>query len=336
MKTFAVIGAGSWGTALAELLGRKGFRVRLWARNSALVKEISETGINGPYLPDTKLSANVTPTSDLREALDGAELIVCGVPSHGIRDVFKTAAPYIDKDALIVSASKGIEQGTYLTATEILIDVLCPDAPERQKNILVLSGPSFAKEVSEGKPAAVSVAGLDMDKTESVQHAFSTDYFRVYTNPDMRGVELGGALKNVMAIASGISDGLGLGTNARAALVTRGLHEVSRLGVKMGGTVGTFYGLSGLGDLVLTCTGGLSRNRKVGVLLGQGKSLESITDEMHMVAEGVKTSVAVRDLALKHAVDMPITHGVCQVLYDGKPPAEAVRELMTRNLKGEL
>lgn len=332
MEKIAVIGAGSWGTALAALLAEKGESVTLWAREVELVETIEKTRENSLFLPGVKLHANLAPTGKLSDALTGADLVVNVVPSHGIRDIFKAAATDIQPDAIIVSASKGIEQTSRLTATDILREVL---PPALHGNICVLSGPSFAKEVSLHLPTTVSVAGESDENARRVQEVFSTGHFRVYTNTDPRGVELGGALKNVMAIAAGISDGLCLGHNARAGLITRGLSEMARLGVAMGGREKTFYGLSGLGDLVLTCTGGLSRNRTVGVELGKGRALDSIISEMNMVAEGVKTSRAVMDLSEEHGVPMPITESVCQVLYEGKPPGQAVEELMTRELKAE-
>ncbi len=333
METFAVIGAGSWGTTLADLLARKGYGVRLWTRNPELSRLIEEGRENKPYLPGVRLPENLTATSSLADAVEGASMIVCAVPSHGIREVFKDIRSRISGEALVVSASKGIEQGTHLTCCGILEEVF----PEGvHGNIAVLSGPTFAKEVSRGLPAAACAASRSGEVALRVQRIFSTPYFRVYTNPDRIGVELGGALKNVMALAAGASDGLGLGNNARAALITRGLAEMSRLGTKMGADPRTFYGLSGLGDLVLTCTGELSRNRRVGVEIGRGRSLGEILSEMRMVAEGVKTSLAVRELAAMHGIEVPITEEVCRVLYEGKSPERAVMELMTRELKGEL
>ncbi|MEE9614933.1 MAG: NAD(P)H-dependent glycerol-3-phosphate dehydrogenase [Thermodesulfobacteriota bacterium] len=326
----AVLGAGSWGTTLANLLAGKGFDVSLWVREPEICSAIKERAENAVFLPGVKLSPNLRPTTSLAAALRGASIVLCVVPSHGIRDVFKEASAHIPEDAILASASKGIEESTGLTASAILKETV-----KGEREIVVLSGPTFAKEVSEGKPACVCAASGSADASAAVQRAFSTEVFRVYTNTDAVGVELGGALKNVIALAAGISDGLDLGNNARASLITRGLVEMGRLGVRMGARPETFYGLSGLGDLVLTCTGELSRNRTVGVKIGRGRSLEEVVDEMKMVAEGVKTSRAVKELARVHDVEMPITEAVIKVLYGGVSPMDAVMALMTRELKEE-
>lgn len=330
--TFAVVGAGSWGTALADILGRKGYGVRLWARSAELCRSIAMTRVNSVYLPGITLSENINPCSSIEEALMGAGVVVSAVPSHGLRGVFSRARPFIRKDAVIVSATKGIEQDTLLTASGILKDAL---KGAHRGALVALSGPSFAREVALRLPAAVCAASEAAEAAEAVQHAFSTPYFRVYTNSDVTGVELGGALKNVIAIASGISDGLALGSNARAALITRGLAEISRMGVRMGANPQTFYGLSGLGDLVLTCTGALSRNYTVGLEIGRGRSLDDVIGRMRMVAEGVKTSTAAEALARARGVEMPITEAVCAVLHGGKSAQDSVLELMTRELKSE-
>ncbi|MBI4948609.1 MAG: NAD(P)-dependent glycerol-3-phosphate dehydrogenase [Deltaproteobacteria bacterium] len=332
MERLTVLGAGSWGTTLADILARKGFEAVLWARDPLLAEAIKRERENEPYLPGVKLSPNLRPTASLEEALSGSSLIVSAVPSHGLRDVFSRARPFIPKDAIIVSASKGIEEETLLTARAVIEDTL-RETPH--SDISVLSGPTFAKEVSVRLPAAVCAASRSHEAAERVQRAFSTQYFRVYTNSDIIGVELGGALKNVIAIAAGICDGLALGSNARAALITRGLAEMSRLGVKMGASPMTFSGLSGLGDLVLTSTAHLSRNYMVGREIGLGRKLPEITGTMKMVAEGVKTSRASRALAERQGADMPITTEVCRVLYEGKDPRDAVLELMMRGLKVE-
>lgn len=331
MQDLSVIGAGSWGTTLAWILAEKGYGVRLWARSAALCEEMKAKRENSVYLPGVRLPKTLVPTDSLEEALSGSKFIVSVIPSHGLRPVFSGAKQHISEGAVIVSATKGIEEGTHLTATEILKDVLSP----RRLDLVVLSGPSFAKEVSLGLPAAVSAASGSLEAARSVQSAFSTAFFRVYTNPDVAGVELGGALKNVIAVASGISDGLGLGNSARAALITRGLAEITRLGVRKGASAQTFSGLSGMGDLVLTCTGALSRNYTVGVEVGKGRRLQEVTGQMKMVAEGVRTSKAARELARSMSVEMPITEAVCSVIYEGKPPREAVYELMARELKCE-
>lgn len=332
MERIAVLGAGSWGTTLAALLAEKEFDVALWARTPELARAISKTHENQVYLPGLKLPERLRGTSSLEEALKGATMVVNAIPSHGIRKVFEKAGAYISGEPVIVSAAKGIEEGTLRTPSWILKEVL----PElRYDSIVVLSGPSFALEVSRKLPAAVSAASASAASALKVQQAFSTESFRVYTNTDTVGVEVGGALKNVVAIASGISDGLKLGCNARAALITRGLAEMTRLGVRMGGHSQTFAGLSGLGDLVLTCTGALSRNYTVGVEIGRGRSMEDVVGSMRMVAEGVKTSNAVKSLAFMHGVEMPIAEEVWQILYNNKPAKEAVLDLMTRELKSE-
>ncbi len=332
MERLTVLGAGSWGTTLAELLARKGLKVALWARSEDLCETIASLRENAVYLPGVKLPENLVPFSSLEDALKGSELIVSAIPSHGLRKVFTEAGRFIQKDAIIVSATKGIEEGTGLTPSGVLKDVLKGTG---YKDIVILSGPSFAKEVSLKLPAAVSAASVSPQSAALVQSIFSTAYFRVYTNTDCIGVELGGALKNIIAIASGISDGLSLGNNARAALITRGIAEISRLGAVLGANPHTFSGLSGLGDLVLTCTSALSRNYSVGLAIAGGGSLEEITGRMRMVAEGVKTSKAARSLAMTLKVEMPITEEVYNVLYMGKPPKKAVMELMTRGLKSE-
>ena len=343
-EKIGVLGAGSWGTTLAALLAHKGFDVRLWVREPEVFDEIEKTGVNNAFLPGIKLPDNLKPCREFKEALSGASIVLCAVPSHGVRGVFKAARPFISGDAVIVSATKGMEEGTGLTPAGILKDTL-KDA--HYKGIVALSGPTFAKEVALKLPAAAAAASASMEAATIVQKTFSTPYFRVYTNTDVIGCEIGGALKNVIAIASGISDGLSLGHNARAALITRGLAEITRFGVQMGANPLTFSGLSGLGDLVLTCTGPLSRNYSVGVSIGQGGTIDEITKGMAggctpgrgctpgMVAEGVKTSKAARALAASIGVDMPITCAVYSVLYEGKGAKDAVFELMNRDLKGE-
>ncbi len=331
MSSYTVLGAGSWGTTLAQVLALKGSSVRLWAREPEVVESISRDRENSLFLPGVRLSEKISPFNGLKEAVEGAEFIVSVVPSHGLRDVLSEAREHIRQGAIIVSATKGIEEKGLLTPSGIIKEALSG----KDVSIVALSGPSFAAEVSKMLPTALSAASDSSSAAIRVQEAFSTGYFRVYTNSDVIGVELGGALKNIMAIASGISDGLGLGHNARAALITRGLAEMSRLGVKMGAQAATFAGLSGLGDLVLTCTGPLSRNYTVGKSLGSGKSLSEATGGMKAVAEGVKTCKGARALARSQGMEMPITEAVYEVLYDGKQPKEAVLDLMNRDLKGE-
>jgi len=327
-----VIGAGSWGTTLADLLARKGHRVTLWAYEPELAAEMAATGINPVFLPGISLSPSLEFTNSLAEAVSGKALLLFVVPSQVVRGVLHNALPHLPTDAVLVSASKGIELDTLMTVSQIYEELIPPPLFAR---FSVLSGPSFAREVAQGMPTAVVAAAADMGVARRVQEVFTTPTFRVYTNPDIMGVELCGALKNVIALAAGISDGLGFGNNTRAALITRGLAEMSRLGRAMGSRSETFAGLAGMGDLVLTCTGDLSRNRTVGMKLGKGMRLAEILAEMRMVAEGVKTAESACNLAGKLGVDMPITARVYSVLYEDKPARDAVVELMTRDLKAE-
>ncbi|MFQ5480914.1 MAG: NAD(P)H-dependent glycerol-3-phosphate dehydrogenase [Thermodesulfobacteriota bacterium] len=325
-----VLGAGSWGTTLANLLAVKGHKIRLWAREDEVVKSINSRGLNELFLPGSTLSPNLTAEASATKAVTGAELLLSVVPSHGVRGVFEQIKQNIPSGAHIVSASKGVEEESLLTPSAVIKDVLKQDC-----RLTVLSGPSFAVEVAEGLPAALSAASDSADEAKLVQEVFSTPAFRVYACADILGVELGGALKNVIAIAAGISDGLELGFNARAALITRGLAEISRLGAALGALERTFFGLSGLGDLVLTCTGPLSRNYNVGLQLGRGKSIDEIVSSMHMVAEGVKTSRALLALSNKNGVEMPIAGAVFAVIEGQKTSKEAVLGLMTRELRDE-
>ena len=328
MTYISVIGAGHWGTTLANLLAEKVYNVTLWAYEKGLADEIRLTGINSVYLPGIPLSRNIEATGHIQHAVENARYILNVVPTQFTRSVFSSASGFIPRDAQIISASKGIEHGSLMTVSSVLKDVTGHQAA-------VLSGPSFADEVIRKLPAAVTIAADNRDTAVLLQDVFNTDYFRVYTNTDVLGVELGGALKNVMAIASGISDGLGLGASTRAALITRGLAEMIRLGVAMGAKDKTFDGLSGLGDLVLTCTGTLSRNYTVGYKLGQGEKLNEILSGMKMVAEGVATSKSAYELSRKHNIEMPIIEQIYKVVNEDKRPSDAVRELMTRSLKAE-
>ena len=329
--TVAVIGGGSWGTALAHLLGTSGHAVRLWAFEADIVCQITETRRNPTYLPNTELPVTVTATASLQEALTGTDTVLCVVPTQFIRSVFAEGGRYLSDGAAVVSASKGIEKKTLLTATGILEDVF-----GKRISIAALSGPSFAKEVVKRAPTAVTLSCANESVGRRLQKIISSPYFRVYAHDDLLGVELGGALKNVMAIAAGISDGLCLGHSTRAALITRGLAEMVRLGVALGADAQTFSGLSGLGDLVLTATGDLSRNRTVGLKLGQGMTIEAILADMRMVAEGVETSRSAYELATRTGVEMPIVEEVYRVIYEGKSPASAVRDLMSRSQKLEF
>jgi glycerol-3-phosphate dehydrogenase (NAD(P)+) len=337
VEKIAVIGAGSWGTALTKPIGDLGQTVSLWAHRKEHVEELRATRQNKSYLPDFTLPDTVTPVSDLREAVSGHRIIIMVVPSHVFREVFSELEPYLDNGAYLVSASKGIENDSLLTMTQVMEDVLASSANAGRRNIRtgVLSGPSFAREVAAGLPTAVTVASQNKEAATYIQRALSTPLFRVYGAIDVIGLELGGALKNIVAIGAGICDGLGYGTNTRAALITRGLAEITRLGVSMGADPLTFSGLGGLGDLVLTCTGDLSRNRMVGLKLGQGMKLNSILAEMNMVAEGVKTTRSAWNLARRVGVEMPILDQVYQVLYQDKPCKDAVRDLLARSLKEE-
>ncbi len=339
MDNISVIGAGSWGTALAALLAENGLddsrksNVRLWVREPELCEIMRRERENRFFLPGIKLPDNITLADSLSDALSGApSIVVCAVPSFAIRAVFSEARAFINGAPVIVSATKGIEEQSLLLASEVLAQAL---KGVRLSGMAILSGPSFAKEVSRHLPTAVVAAAADESSALTVQEAFSSQHFRVYTNTDVVGVGLGGALKNVIAIASGISDGLGLGCNARAALITRGLAEISRLGARMGANPLTFSGLSGLGDLVLTCTAEQSRNYSLGYGMGKGGSLEDMLSVMKEVAEGVKTTKAAHGLSIRHSVQMPITDAVYDALYAGKSPKQAVLELMTRDLKAE-
>jgi glycerol-3-phosphate dehydrogenase (NAD(P)+) len=328
MERIAVIGAGSWGTALAMLLADKGNEVSIWAYEEELVEEINTKRVNARYHPDVILPERITASHELGEVVRDARYIINVVPTQYTRDVFLRLSTHIPSGALIISASKGIERDSLKTVTEIIKEITGLEAA-------ALSGPSFASEVIQRRPTAVTIATHDPEIAVLLQRLFNTDYFRVYTNDDVLGVELGGALKNVMAIASGISDGLGLGSNARAALITRGLAEMTRLGVAMGAKEKTFWGLSGLGDLVLTCTDRLSRNHTVGYRLGRGERLDDILSGMIMIAEGIATAQAAHELSKRYGVEMPIVEQVYKVIYENKNPLSAVRDLMTRSLKSE-
>jgi glycerol-3-phosphate dehydrogenase (NAD(P)+) len=328
----AVIGAGSWGTALAALLAKKGYATHLWAREDEVVQQIQQKGENEMFLPGVSLPGSLSVTTSLAIALSDAEVVLSAVPSQFVGEVVAKAAPYIPPDALVVSASKGIELTTLRTMDEVLGAHL---EEEQKERFTVLSGPSFSAEVAKELPTAVVVASRSPEAALMAQEVFQTGYFRVYTNTDLVGVELAGALKNVIALAAGVVAGLGFGHNTLAGLITRGLAEITRLGTAMGANPSTFAGLAGMGDLVLTCTGELSRNRTVGFRLGLGETLEEILTVMRSVAEGVKTSKAVLKLAERHQVEMPICEEVHALLWEGRAPKEAVRNLMLRDPKPE-
>jgi glycerol-3-phosphate dehydrogenase (NAD(P)+) len=331
-RGIAVIGAGSWGTTLANLLAEKEDGVLLWVFEEELFRILVEKRENDFFLPGVRLADSLRFTHSLEEALAGRETVICAVPSHAVREVFLQARKHLSQGALLISVTKGLEDGTYLTMSRVLQEVI---GAVRKAEIAALSGPSFAREVSRRIPTAVAVAGTTPRAGQEAQALFFRPYFRVYTNPDILGVELGGAIKNVMAIAAGASDGMGFGHSSRAALITRGLAEMTRLGLSMGAQRQTFFGLGGMGDLVLTCTGDLSRNRQVGLELGRGKGLKEILGGMRMVAEGVRTAKALWELAQKQKVDMPITGEVYEILYRGKNPREAVQGLLSRLPRSE-
>ena len=330
MKTVAVLGTGSWGTALAFHLANAGHDVRLWGRNRALIEEMQARRANAVYLPDVVLPPAVCPLASVEESLYGADIVVAALPSHGTRAVLRSAAPFIPRKALIVSAIKGIEQDTLLRISEVVAQEVRGARP-----VAVLSGPSFAIEVAQGLPTAVSVACADPVLAEDVQREFRAPYFRLYATNDVVGVEIGGALKNVIAIAAGVVEGLGLGQNALAALMTRGLAEITRLACAVGARRETLAGLSGLGDLILTCTGSHSRNRHVGVELSRGRPISEVVAGMKMVAEGVNTTSAALALGRKHGVELPIATQMAEVLGGHKTAAAAVEELMLRPQKAE-
>ena len=328
----AVIGAGSWGTAVAGVVSCNDEAV-LWAREPDLARTMSEQRENPTYLPGVTLPESLQVTADLEEACRGADAVLFVVPSHGMREVVTRAADFIGPAVPVVSLAKGVEQGTLRRMTEVIGEVLPTHLPDR---IGVLTGPNLAREIAAGQPAASVVAMRDEASAHDLQRLTMTATFRVYTNPDVVGCEIAGALKNVMAIAAGIADGLGYGDNTKAALITRGLAELTRLGVALGGNPLTFSGLAGMGDLVATCTSTQSRNRTVGVELGKGRKLDDIVADMKMVAEGVKSTAAVLELARRHRVEMPIAEQVGAVLYEGKRAEDLVTALMLREAKAEL
>lgn len=331
-RRVAILGAGSWGTALADVLARNDQDARLWAWSEELAADVRSAGRNERYLPRVDLHPALRVSHRMDHVLDGADVVLSVSPSHYVRPVMSRAADAMDPDAVLVSASKGLELDTDLRMSQVLAEVL-PGSVAR--GVVVLSGPSFAAELARGLPTAVTLASRDADNARAVQQMFQNEHFRLYTQSDVIGTEVGGSLKNVMAIAAGISDGLGLGANARAALLTRGLAEIGRLAEKMGGQWVTLAGLAGMGDLVLTCTGDLSRNRRVGLALGSGRALEEILKEMDAVAEGVRTVRAARDLATVHGVEMPIVDAVYSVLYEDVDPTEGLARLMAREPKPE-
>jgi len=334
IKTSSVIGAGNWGTAIAKLLGDKGDSVYLWSHDKDHVDSIIKHNENKKYLSGFKLKKTIQPTDQLNCVSD-SQCIIMVVPSHAYREVFQKVCSYLAPNSYVVSAVKGIENDTLKTMSQITEEILAKQKKLGTVQVGVLSGPSFAEEVASRQPTAVTVAFNKSEAAESIQQLLATDYFRVYTDKDIIGLEISSAMKNVIAIAAGISDGLGFGLNTRAALITRGLAEITRLGVKLGADPLTFSGLGGLGDLVLTCTGNLSRNRTVGLKLGQGQSLKQILTQMTMVAEGIKTTKSCYNLAKKYSIEMPILEKVYEILYEDKECKRAVVELIQRDLKKE-
>lgn len=332
MKRIAIIGAGTWGTALAVVAARAGHEVRLWSRNKEVISSISERRTNPRYLSSAEIPDGVLATTQFETTLNDADLVILAAPSHALRGLLATMAPLLTEEMIIVSASKGIEIESCKRISQVAEEVVGKTSPRR---FVCLSGPSFAREVVEKHPTAIVAASVSREAAQVVQRALSFENLRIYTNSDVVGTELGGSVKNVMAIAAGMTSGLGFGSNTVAALITRGLAEISRLALHEGAQRETLTGLAGLGDLVLTCTGSLSRNRFVGEELGKGKKLEEIVAGMSEIAEGIKTTLAVERLADRANLEMPITNEVKAVLYDGKSAGEAVAELMRRPLKEE-
>lgn len=332
MNILTVAGAGSWGTALAIVLAPRFQEVRLWVYEQDLAGRMRESRENDVYLPGFRLPENVCIHTGFPEAIEGADVVLSVAPSHVTRATYERMLPHLPPSALFVSATKGIETKTLLRMSQVIGEVAGRRFSPR---VAVLSGPTFAREVAAGEPTALVISSPDRELNDAIQHAFSGPTFRLYTNTDPVGVELAAALKNVIAIGAGVCNGLGLGNNTIAALITRGLAEITRLAVALGGDPRTLAGLAGLGDLVLTCTGALSRNRQVGIELGRGRSLEEIVGSMRMVAEGVHTTYAAVDLARKCGIEMPITEQVNAILHGERGPREAIRELMERSLKRE-
>jgi glycerol-3-phosphate dehydrogenase (NAD(P)+) len=332
-KAIGIIGAGGWGTALAKLLCEKGDEVTLWCRQEERCREIRERRENRSYLPGISLPPSLKITSSLKEACSGKGILFCTLPSHGVREVTGDAKAHVSPEAIFVCGTKGIEEGSLMMMNEVLTEIF---GEPRRKALAFLSGPTFALEIAQNLPAAITVAAFAEPVGRNVQETLSTQSFRAYTSKDVVGVQMGGVVKNIIAIAAGISDGLGLGHNARAALVTRGLAEMIRLAVKMGADPLTLSGLPGLGDLILTCTGDLSRNRRVGLEIARGKALEEILSGRQTVAEGVRNTRSVFLLSRRLAVEVPIVEQMHLVLYQGKSPREAVRDLMQRSLKAEI
>ncbi|SDY41569.1 NAD(P)H-dependent glycerol-3-phosphate dehydrogenase [Tindallia californiensis] len=325
-----ILGAGSWGTALATVLNKNGHNVKLWMRNEDQKENILKNRVNHAYLPDVLLSEKICPETNIKKALKNAEVIIIAIPTQQIREVLRENKSLFPENALIINVSKGIEKNTYFTISQIIKEEL------GSYDFCVVSGPSHAEEVAMKLPTTLVAASSRRILAEKAQNMLMNEYLRVYTNPDVTGVELAGALKNVIAFGAGVIDGIGYGDNAKAALMTRGITEMARLGSVMGSSLNTFAGLSGIGDLIVTCTSMHSRNRRAGILVGQGKSMNEALEEVGMVVEGVSTAQAVYELGKKYQIDLPITSAIYQVLYENKNVEEAVLHLMTRSKKNEM
>jgi glycerol-3-phosphate dehydrogenase (NAD(P)+) len=334
MKRVAVIGGGSFGTALALVLDTAGNHVRIWAREPEIVEGINEKHHNPTYLPDVELPAKIIAYSNIEEALDGADMVLIATPSHTVREVAAKIKDYLTGEEIVVTVAKGIEMDTFKTMSQVLVEVL--EGKIIEDHIGVLYGPSHAEEVSHLRPTTIVASSYSQRTARIIQETFITPMFRVYLNMDIVGVEIGGSIKNIMAIAAGIVDGIELGDNAKAALITRGLHEMKRLGAVLGARMDTFSGLSGIGDLIVTCNSTHSRNWNVGYRIGKGEKLDDIIKSMNMVAEGVKTTKAIHDWAEVNRVDLPITNAVYKILFDGIDPRDVLFELMTRDPKDEI
>ena len=332
-ENIAVVGAGSWGTALAIVLADNGHEVRLWTQNEKRIEEINVKHTNHQYLPDIELPKNIIASSSIEDILSELDVVVLAVPTKAIREVLQSIKSVRTEPFMVVHVSKGIEPDTLMRISEMIREEL---PQELCKDIVVLSGPSHAEEVSLRHPTTVTVSSENMKAAERIQDIFMNQHFRVYTNPDVVGVEIGGALKNIIALAAGISDGLGYGDNAKAALITRGLAEIARLGTRMGADPLTFSGLTGIGDLIVTCTSVHSRNWRAGNMLGKGQKLQDVLDNMGMVVEGVRTTRAARQLSVKYGVEMPITEALYRILFEEKEPKAAVDELMARMKTNEM
>ncbi len=332
MKHISVIGAGSWGTAISNLLAEKGFKVHLWARQAEVAEIINTNRRNPYYLTDLQLSSSLVATSSLQEAVEGSDLIVLVVPSHAMKSIVSELAKVTRGAPPMVSLTKGLDPDSLKTMSKVLIEFF----PDARLRVAALSGPNHAEEVSQKIPSATVVGSVSDRTAKLIQDIFMTPYFRVYTNSDLIGIEIGAAIKNVIAIAAGISDGLGYGDNTKASLMTRGLAEMTRLGIVLGANPLTFAGLSGVGDLIVTCTSRYSRNRAAGMKLAEGKTIDQISKQTKMVAEGIRTAKSIYQLAQRHRVEMPISRAVYQVIYENKDPHDCVRELMSRGATSEL